>query len=237
MLGGILRDQNAIIQVLELLRPEDFYLESHKKLFHAMAELADRREPTDLITLSDLLKVKGEFEAVSGSANLAALAEHVPTPANIAHYARIVKQYSGRRELIRILRNGIEHAYTEDPLTIVSTLASNLLKLQNGRSQGSHTSELVTASLKEIEQAYYSKGRIVGVPTGLREFEGRYGGLSRGDLAVIGGRTSMGKTSFATTIGKNAAEKDYPLATKSATCRRPTHSPLNSSIGADGRSK
>src|SRR5882724_8753123 len=103
VLGGILCDNEAIVQVRELISNDDFYLESHRRLFRAMAELADRHEPADLITLSDLLKAKGEIEAVGGSAVIAALAEEVPTAANIAHYARIVKQYSQRRQLINIL--------------------------------------------------------------------------------------------------------------------------------------
>lgn len=219
VIGGILVENSAIVQALEILRPEDFYLESHRKIFRAMVELSERNEPTDLITLSDLLKVRGELDSAGGAASLAALAEQVPTAANIAHYARIVKQYSQRRTLISMLSEGIEEAYSaiEDPVSaVVSDLTSSLLKLQNGHSQGFHISELLPTCLKNVEKAYENKGRIIGVPTGLSEFETTYGGLSLGDLAVIGGRTSMGKTSFATTIGKNAAEDGYPVAFVSA---------------------
>ncbi len=218
VLGGILRDNDAIVSVLQLVSAEDFYLESHRKIFRAMADLADRWEPVDLITLSDLLQATGELDGAGGSAGIASLAELVPTAANIAHYARIVKGYSQRRNLIAALSAAADLAYSlsEDPQEIVGGLTSKLLGLQNGHSQGSHISELMPGVLKEIEGAYESKGRIVGVPTGLREFENSYGGLFRGNQCVVGGRTSMGKTSFATTIGKNAAEKGYPVAFVSA---------------------
>src|SRR3989338_7779919 len=100
VLGGILLENEAVNQVLELLRPEDFYRESHRKVFRAMIELSDRSEPVDLITLSDFLKSRGELEAVGGTAYLASLADFVPTAANIGHYARIVREKAVLRHLI-----------------------------------------------------------------------------------------------------------------------------------------
>src|SRR5919109_2126010 len=88
VLGGILLENDAINLVLELLRAEDFYRESHRKIFRAMVELSDRAEPVDLITLSDFLKGRGELDAAGGSAYLASLADFVPTAANISFYAR-----------------------------------------------------------------------------------------------------------------------------------------------------
>src|SRR6266404_6753779 len=81
VLGGILLDNEAINQVLELLRPEDFYRESHRKIFRAMIEITDRNEPVDLITLSDFLKSKNELEAVGGNDYLAEMADFEPTAA------------------------------------------------------------------------------------------------------------------------------------------------------------
>ena len=100
VLGGILLENEAINQVLEILRPEDFYRESHRKVFRAMIELSDRSEPVDLITLSDFLKGRGELDAVGGTAYLAALADMVPTAANISYYARIVREKAILRHLI-----------------------------------------------------------------------------------------------------------------------------------------
>jgi len=100
VLGGILLENDAINLVLELVRPEDFYRESHRKIFRAMIELSDRSEPADIITLSECLKIRGELEAVGGSAYLASLNDFVPTAANIGYYARIVREKAILRHLI-----------------------------------------------------------------------------------------------------------------------------------------
>ena len=101
VLGGILLENEAVNQVLELLRPEDFYRESHRKIFRSMIEITDRSEPVDLITLSEFLKSKNELEAVGGTAYLAALADFVPTAANTSYSARIVCEKALLRSLLR----------------------------------------------------------------------------------------------------------------------------------------
>ena len=101
ILGGVLLDNDAINSVIELVNSDDLYRESHRKIYRAMVELWDRNEPVDIITLSDHLKAKGDLEAVGGSAYLAELASQVPTAANIAYYARIVREKAILRHLIR----------------------------------------------------------------------------------------------------------------------------------------
>src|SRR4051812_35960490 len=92
ILGGILIDNDAINRVLEVLTHEDFYRESHRKIFQSMMRLSDSREPCDLITLSDMLRRQGELEEVGGAAYLATLVDYVPTAANVAYYCKIVKE-------------------------------------------------------------------------------------------------------------------------------------------------
>ena len=92
ILGGILLDNEAINRSLEILRPEEFYRESHRKIFHAMMDLSNNNEPCDLITLSTVLKKKGELEDAGGAAYLSTLVDYVPTAANIAYYCKIVKE-------------------------------------------------------------------------------------------------------------------------------------------------
>lgn len=218
VLGGILFENEALVRVLQDLAPEDFYQGSHGKIFRAMIQLCDRKEPIDLITLSDHLNTRGELEAVGGSSYLASLASLIPTSANITYHARIVKETSGKRHLVGILRDGLEQTYSSpDTLaTISSGLLNNISPFQNGDRRGCvHIRDVLKDSIKQIEHAFESK-TPVGIPTGLLELEKRYGGFRRGDLVVIGGRTSMGKTSLATTMAKNAALKDYPVAFVSA---------------------
>ncbi|HWH76911.1 MAG TPA: DnaB-like helicase N-terminal domain-containing protein, partial [Candidatus Binatus sp.] len=113
VLGGVLLDNEAINQVLEVLRPEDFYRESHRKICRAMIEITDRGEPVDLITLSDVLKGKLELEAVGGSAYLASLADFVPTAANISYYAKIVREKAILRSLISTATEIATRGYEE----------------------------------------------------------------------------------------------------------------------------
>ena len=113
ILGGILIDNDAINRVLEMLTPEDFYRESHRKIFQAMMKLSDTREPCDLITMTDMLKKAGELEEVGGAAYLATLVDYVPTAANISYYCKMVKEKSTNRRLISVATEIVSRGYDE----------------------------------------------------------------------------------------------------------------------------
>jgi replicative DNA helicase len=100
VLGAILIENEAISSVLEILKPEDFYRQAHEKICRAMIELSDRREPIDLITLSDCLTARGDLASIGGSAYIASLHESTPTAANIVYYSRIVKEAADKRNLL-----------------------------------------------------------------------------------------------------------------------------------------
>jgi replicative DNA helicase len=216
VLGAVLVDPDCINDVLGILRPEDFYRETYGKIFRAMVELTERGEPLDLLVLNDFLGARNELESVGGAAYLASCNEAVPSAVNIGYYARIVKRTFQQRELVRLLNQTIDRAYSDDPLVVASEIISQLLRINPAQSHVSGIDELLTECLKDLDKAYQSKGRIVGIPTGLRELEKYHGGMSRGDLVVAGGRTSQGKTSLAGTIAKNAAALGYPVAFVSA---------------------
>src|SRR5512136_203973 len=113
ILGGILLDNEAINRTLEMLTPEDLYRENHRKIFRAMIDLNERNEPCDLITLTSILKKKGELEEVGGGAYLATLVDFVPTAANIAYYSRIVKEKAITRKLITAATEIITQGHDE----------------------------------------------------------------------------------------------------------------------------
>src|SRR5262245_54146873 len=100
VLGGILLDNGALDRVIELIGPEDFYREAHRKIFRAMVHLSERSEPADLVTLSETLRARSELEVVGGAGYLAELTERVPTAANVGHHARIVREKAILRSLI-----------------------------------------------------------------------------------------------------------------------------------------
>ncbi|MEJ2201012.1 MAG: DnaB-like helicase N-terminal domain-containing protein, partial [Desulfuromonadaceae bacterium] len=102
VLGGVLLENEALNRALEVLRPEDFYRDSHRKIFSTLIDLSEKNEPADLVTLTAALQQRGELEAVGGSSYLATLVDYVPTAANIVYYCRLVKEKATARQLIRV---------------------------------------------------------------------------------------------------------------------------------------
>jgi replicative DNA helicase len=209
VLGGILLENEAINLVLELLRPEDFYRESHRKVFRAMIELSDRSEPVDLITLSDFLKGRGELEAAGGTAYLASLADFVPTAANISYYARIVREKSILRHLINaateIATRGFEEQGNVDEF--LDTAEKVIFDISERKVKASFVAvgDMIKETLKTVEKLYERKEMVTGVPTGYDDLDRLTAGLQPSDLVIVAGRPSMGKTAFSLNVAAHAA--------------------------------
>ncbi|MDP2603388.1 MAG: replicative DNA helicase [Deltaproteobacteria bacterium] len=209
VLGGILLENEAVNQVLELLRPEDFYRESHRKVFRAIVELSDRSDPVDLITLSDCLKNRGELEAVGGTAYLASLADFVPTAANITHYARIVREKSILRSLIstatEIATRGYEEQGNVDEF--LDSAEKVIFDISEKKIKASFVAvgDMIKDTLKTVEKLYERKEMVTGVPTGYDDLDKLTAGLQPAELIIVAGRPGMGKTAFALNIAANAA--------------------------------
>jgi replicative DNA helicase len=209
VLGGILLENDAINIVVELLRPEDFYRESHRKVFRAMIELTDRNEPVDLITLSDYLNGRGELDAVGGSAYLASLADFVPTAANISYYARIVREKSILRSLIRTATEIATRGYEEQGNVeeFLDTAEKVIFDISEKKIKASFVAvgDMIKDTLKTVEKLYERKEMVTGVPTGYEDLDKLTAGLQPSDLIIVAGRPSMGKTAFSLNIAANAA--------------------------------
>jgi replicative DNA helicase len=209
VLGGILLDNEAINQVLELLRPEDFYRESHRKIFRAMIELSDRSEPVDVITLSDCLKARRDIDAVGGSAYLASLADFVPTAANISYYARIVREKSILRNLIGAATDIATRGYEEQGNIeeFLDTAEKVIFEISEKKIKASFVAvgDMIKDTLKAVERLYERKEMVTGVATGYNDLDRLTSGLQPADLIVIAGRPSMGKTAFSLNIATHAA--------------------------------
>ncbi|BDV41980.1 replicative DNA helicase [Geotalea uraniireducens] len=209
ILGGILLDNEAINRTLEIIEAEDFYRESHRKLFRAMVELSSRSEPCDLITLTDLLKRHGELEEIGGAAYLATLVDYVPTAANIAYYCKIVKEKSVSRRLItaatEIVTMGYDAETTVDEL--LDSAQKSIFEISDNKLRPAFTpvGAILKDTFRHIETLYEKKEHVTGVPTGYYDLDKMTAGFQRGDLIIIAGRPSMGKTAFALNIAQYAA--------------------------------
>ncbi len=216
VLGGILLENDAINVVLESLRAEDFYRESHRKIFRAMIELSDRSEPVDIITLSEVLKNRGELEAVGGSAYLASLNDFVPTAANISYYARIVREKSILRYLINaatdIATKGFEGQGNVEEL--LDSAEKAIFDITEQRIKGSFVKvgEMMKDSIKMVEKLFEPKTMITGVPTGFKDLDTKTAGLQPADLIIVAARPGMGKTAFSLNIASHAAFAGHGVA-------------------------
>ncbi|HOP41065.1 MAG TPA: replicative DNA helicase [Geobacteraceae bacterium] len=209
ILGGILLDNEAINRVLDILVPEDFYRESHRKIMRAMIELNEHREPCDLITLTTILKRKGELEEIGGAPYLATLVDYVPTAANIAYYSKIVKEKAIARNLITAATEIVTDGY-DDQAEIEELLdkaQKTIFEISENRIKSPYfpVNLILKDTIKYIEDLYEKKESVTGVPTGFVDLDNKTAGFQSGDLIIIAGRPSMGKTAFALNIAQYAA--------------------------------
>ncbi len=209
ILGGILLDNAAMNRVIEILTPEEFYRESHRKILKAMIELNSVSEPCDLITLSTILKKKGELEEVGGGAYLATLVDYVPTAANIVYYCKIVKERATVRALITAATEIVTQSYEEqsDVNELLDLAQKSIFAISENKLRPSYypVGSILKETIRSIEQLYERKEHITGVSTGFIDLDTMTAGLQKGDLVIIAGRPSMGKTAFALNVAQNAA--------------------------------
>ncbi|MBI1909218.1 MAG: replicative DNA helicase [Deltaproteobacteria bacterium] len=201
VLGAVLLENQSINRVLEIIVPDDFYRESHKKIYRAILSLFERNEPADLITLKEELIRQGDLEAIGGVATLSSLVDRIPTAANISHYAKIVREKSILRRLIQSATDIITQGYQGggDADWFLDYAEKSIFEIaQKKIKQPFHAvKDIVKDSFKAIERLYERKELITGVPTGFVEIDRLTAGLQASDLIVIAGRPSMGKTALA----------------------------------------
>jgi replicative DNA helicase len=218
ILGGILLDNEAINRVLDILVPEDFYRESHRKIMRAMIELNEHREPCDLITLTTILKKRGELEEIGGAPYLATLVDYVPTAANIAYYSKIVKEKAISRNLITAATDIVTDGYDDqaDIDELLDKAQKVIFQISENRINTPYfaLNLILKDAIKYIGELYEKKESVTGVPTGFIDLDQKTAGFQRGDLIIIAGRPSMGKTAFALNIAQYAAvhaQPSYPV--------------------------
>lgn len=209
ILGAVLLENSALNKALEMIVEEDFHRGAHRTIFAGMIELADRNEVVDQITLTDLLKTKGQLEQVGGAAYVAELVQAVPSASNIRHHCKIVREKSLLRGLIRTATEIVTKGYdglgeSEDLLDYAE---QEIFRLAQGRLGRSFVPmhQIVKESIEIVDRLFSRKERITGVPSGYRVIDDITAGLQPSDLIIIAGRPSMGKTSLALGMAEHAA--------------------------------
>ena len=209
ILGGILIDNDAINRVLENIVPEDFYRENHRKIFLAMMHLSDKREPCDLVTLTEVLRKKGELEEIGGASYLLTLVDYVPTAANVAYYCKIVKEKSVNRKLITIATGIVTRSYEDqtDVNELLDKAQKDLYEIGENKLRPQYVpiQPIIKEAFKILEGLHKRKEHITGIPSGFFELDKMTAGFQPGDLVIIAARPSMGKTTLALNIAEYAS--------------------------------
>ncbi len=209
VLGGILLDPDALDRIIEIMSAADFYRDAHRTIFETMLALSERGEPIDLITLSDALKARGQLPQVGGATFLAELGDKVPSAANVAHYARIVRDKAVLRSLIRVSGEIVGRCYdSQDDIEQFLDEAERLIydvSEQRIRPAFVKIEDIIVDTIKTIEQLSERKDLVTGVATGFLDLDSKTAGLQPAELVIIASRPSMGKTTFALNIAQYVA--------------------------------
>lgn len=209
VLGAIIFDNEALPKALEILSSDDFYKETHRRLYNAMCGLFEKNEPIDIVTLTDYLRRTDELEAVGGISYLSLLANSVPTSANIRYHAKIVREKALLRSLIQTATHITSRVYEDslDADEMVDYAERMIFDIADKRTKTSFASlkDVIKDTFKMIEHLYDKKEAITGVPSGFKDIDELTSGFQPGDLIIIGGRPGMGKTAFALNIAQHVA--------------------------------
>lgn len=210
VLGAILVEPECIAQVADRLSPEEFYLPEHQAIYRVMLEKLINNQKIDFVTVLESLKDNGFFSGEDGKAYLLKLANTVPFLSNLPNYARIVREKSDARRLIKAAREITEEAMdpSNDASMLLDSAEQRIYDIRQGRQNGGLLSiKEVLASNFEMFKKLSSEDRsqYVGIPTGISTLDEVTSGLNRSDLIIVGARPGMGKTSFALNIARNVA--------------------------------
>lgn len=211
LLGSLLIDPDAIFEVASFLRPEAFYREQNKWIYEAILDLNERRDPVDLITLTDELRRRNQLEEVGGEAFIIGLINTVPTSINARSYGKIVDAAALRRRMIGAASTIANLAYEQDEdINIVIDRAEQaLFSISEKRTTRDlkPVKDIARSYLDRIEELHARGDDVIGVPTSFSDLDRLLGGLNKSDLIIIAARPGMGKTALQLSIGQTAARR------------------------------
>lgn len=213
VLGAMLIDREAIAKASEILTSDDFYREAHRVIYSGMLELYNRNEAVDFVTLTEILKRDNKLADVGGSAYITALADMVPTAANVKYHAEIVADKSTLRQMVHVATEIAANGYeaSDDVNVLLDEAESKILAIanKNKRTDFTHVNDIVNDAIIQIEKLAQNAGGITGIPTDFIDLDRLTSGLHPSDFIILAARPSMGKTALALNIASNVALKAH----------------------------
>ncbi|MBQ6582695.1 MAG: replicative DNA helicase [Mogibacterium sp.] len=215
VLGSMLQDADAVSDVIDRLRPEDFYLKEHQEIYRAFLDLFRRSVNIDLNTTNSQLKTRKTADFVGGLLYLSRLSDNAIVPSNAKYYAETVLAKSNLRQLIHEADTIRSKAYEGDKPTeeILDFAEQRIFEIAHRTQKRNYLdiNEILVENIKEIQELERNKGALPGITTGFRDLDRILGGLHKTDLVILAARPGMGKTSFALNIAENAADKGHSV--------------------------
>lgn len=212
VIGAMIIDKNAIVQVTERLREDDFYRDGHREIYKAIVEMFKQDMAVDLITLLEFLKSTDKLDNAGGVSYITEISSAVTTTANLSSYIKIVEQKAILRKLIRASTKIIEDSYNKqsEVENVVESAEKKIFEIAENRTSTDvePLNQVLERGFLEIERIFNNKGEITGVGSGIKDLDAKTSGFQKGDMVLIAARPSMGKTTFALNIAENAAIKE-----------------------------
>jgi replicative DNA helicase len=222
VLGGLMLEASALDKISDLMTADDFYRQEHRLIFSQIVRLSELSKPVDVITVAESLEIAGELDKVGGLSYLGSLAQNVPSAANIRRYGEIVRERSIMRKLAEVGSDIASSAYNptgRDAAQLLDEAESKVFEIAEAGSKGKQgfvaMPPLLSQVVERIETLYSrdSPSDITGTATGFTDLDRKTSGLQAGDLIIIAGRPSMGKTALAINIAENVAmDSKLPVA-------------------------
>ncbi len=209
LLGSIMLRPEALPEIMDVLSPEAFYSDKHKTIFVAMMKLYEKREPIDILTLSSKLKENGDLDRIGGMSYLTEIVNTVPSSSNAEHYAEIIQKKYIMRRLIEASEHISNLGYdeTNELEELLDKAENKIYEVTSKNLSGKYIElkDVLGTAMDRLDRLHNSKGEIRGVPTGFKDLDFKLSGFQNSDLVILASRPSMGKTSLALDIARNAA--------------------------------
>jgi len=212
VLGALMLDKDAIIKVANLIRLGDFYKDAHNLIYESMLELYEKREPIDVLSLSNILEEKGKLENIGGSSYLTELVNSVPSSSNVAHYAKVVQKKSTLRKLIGVANEISQLGYKEDEDVekILDSAEQKLFSVSQKyiKQDFIPIKSILEAAFNRIDELHKGDHKLRGIPSGFPDMDQILAGFQKSDLVILAARPSIGKTTLALDFARQIAVKE-----------------------------